>query len=70
MICIPSVTVGSGTAQINGFAFGEGDRLDLQGQSFTTSISADGDVLLTLSGSGTIEFNGIAPTNFSPGFAL
>ena len=54
-------------AAINGFAFGEGDRLDLQGQTFTTGTSADGDVVLTLSGGGTIELNGVAPGSFSPG---
>jgi hypothetical protein len=41
-----------------------------EGQTFTTGTSADGDVLLTLSGGGTIELNGVAPANFSPGFVL
>jgi hypothetical protein len=48
----------------------EGDRLALQGQTFTVGTSAGGDVLLTLSGGGTIEPNGVAPANFSPGFVL
>ena len=61
---------GSGNDQINGFVFGEGDRLDLQGQTFTHGTSADGDVLLTLSGGGTIELNGVAPAAFSPGFVV
>ena len=61
---------GSGSDQINSFAFGEGDRLDLQGQTFTTGTSADGDVVLQLSGGGTVELNGIAPGSFSPNFAL
>ena len=61
---------GSGNDQLNGFAFGEGDRLDLQGQTFTTGTSSDGDVLLTLSGGGTIELNGVAPAAFSPGFVV
>jgi hypothetical protein len=38
--------------------------------TFPNSISADGDVLLLLSGGGTIELNGVAPTNFSSGFVL
>ena len=63
--------MGSGNDQINGFSgSAEGDRLDLQGQTFTTGTSADGDVLLLLSGGGTIELNGVAPANFSPGFVL
>ena len=61
---------GSGADQINGFVFGEGDRLDLQGQAFTVGSSADGDVLLTLSGGGTIELNGVAPGSFAPGFVV
>jgi 2',3'-cyclic-nucleotide 2'-phosphodiesterase (5'-nucleotidase family) len=59
---------GPGSDQINGFCFDEGDRLDLQAQTFTQGASTDGDVLLTLSGGGTIELNGIAPANFSPTF--
>jgi hypothetical protein len=51
---------------INGFAFDESDRLDLQGQAFTLGPSADGDALLTLAGGGTVELNGVAPGSFSP----
>ena len=58
----------SGSDQINSFSFTDGDRLDLQGQTFTLGTAADGDVVLTLSGGGTIELNGIAPAAFSPGF--
>jgi Ca2+-binding RTX toxin-like protein len=61
---------GSGGDQVNGFSFADGDRLSLQGQTFTTSTSGDGDVVLTLSGGGTIELNGIAPGSFSPGFVV
>jgi serralysin len=65
-----SFATGSGSDQVNGFGFGEGDRLALQGQTFTAGASGDGDVLLTLSGGGTIELNGIAPGSFSPGFVV
>ncbi len=61
---------GSGSDLVDGFHFDDGDRLDLQGQTFTLGTSADGDVLLTLSGGGTIELNGVTPTNFSPGFVV
>jgi RTX calcium-binding nonapeptide repeat (4 copies) len=62
--------IGSGTDQINGFDFNDGDRLDLQGQAFATGASADGDVIVQLSGGGTVELNGIAPGAFSPSFVL
>ena len=46
----------------------EGDRLDLQGQSFTQSSTADGSILLTLSGGGTIMLAGV--TTFNAGFVV
>jgi hypothetical protein len=58
----------SGSDQLDGFGFAEGDRLDLQEQTFSLGTSGDGDVVLILSGGGTIELNGIAPAGFSPGF--
>jgi Ca2+-binding RTX toxin-like protein len=58
---------GSGADQVDGFSFAEGDRLDLQGQTFTLGTSADGDVVLVLSGGGTVELNGVPPAGFSPG---
>ena len=60
----------SGNDQVTGFSFEEGDRLSLQGQTFTLGTSADGDVVLTLSGGGTIELNGIAPGGFAPTFVV
>ena len=62
------LATGSGFDQINGFSVAEGDRIDLQGQTFTQAASGDGDLLLTLSGGGAIEFNGVAPASFLPGF--
>jgi polysaccharidase protein len=58
---------GSGNDQITGFVFDEGDRITLQGQGYTLGSAGDGDAVLILSGGGTIELNGIAPGNFSPG---
>jgi serralysin len=65
-----SFATGSGSDQVNGFNFAEGDRLAVQGQSFTTGTSGDGDVLITLSGGGTIELNGITAGSFSSGFVV
>ena len=62
--------VGSGSDHVGSFSFAEGDRLSLQGQTFTLGASADGDVLLTLSGGGAIELDGIAPGAFSPAFVV
>ena len=60
---------GSGNDQVNGFGFAEGDRLDLQGQTFTQAASGGRQpLLLTLSGGGTIELNGVTPGSFSPAF--
>jgi Ca2+-binding RTX toxin-like protein len=61
---------GSGADIIGDFNGAAGDRLSLQGQGYSLGTSADGDLLLLLSGGGTIELNGIAPANFSPGFVL
>ena len=60
----------SGNDQINGFNVAEGDRLDLLGQNFVQGAAGDGDTLLTLSGGGTIELNGIAAGSLAPGFVI
>lgn len=57
---------GSGADIIVDFNFAQGDRLDLQGQSYTAGTNAGGDVLLTLSGGGTILLSGV--TSFQGGF--
>ena len=57
----------SGHDQIDQFSFPDGDRLDVQGETFTPGTSGDGDVLLTLSGGSTIELNGVTPAGFAPG---
>ena len=61
---------GSGSDQVSGFSVADGDRLDLQGQSFTLGTAADGDVVLLLSGGGAIELNGVTPGSFAPGFVV
>jgi hypothetical protein len=40
----------------------------LEGQTFTAGASGDGDVLLTLSGGGTVELDGVAAGSFSGSF--
>jgi Ca2+-binding RTX toxin-like protein len=55
----------SGIDIVRDFSFAEGDRLDLMGQSFTQGKAADGSVVLTLSGGGTITLAGV--TTFSAG---
>jgi Ca2+-binding RTX toxin-like protein len=61
---------GSGADQIAGFLFGEGDRLDLLGQTYTRGAAGDGDTLLFLSGGGSIELNGVASGSFQAGWVL
>lgn len=57
---------GSGTDIVADFSFADGDRLDLQGQSYVTGTGAGGNVLLTLSGGGTILLSGVS--TFQAGF--
>ena len=61
---------GSGADQIVGFLFGEGDRLDLMGQTYTRGAAGDGDAVLFLCGGGSIELNGVASGSFQTGFVL
>ena len=61
---------GSGADVIGDFNGAAGDRLTLFGQTYVQGTSGDGDVLLTLSGGGTIELNGVAPAGFQPGFLV
>lgn len=58
--------IGSGDDLIFNFDASEGDRLDLQGQSYTVDHDAAGDVVLALSGGGEVTLVGIKalPTAF------
>ena len=64
------LATGSGVDQIFGFLFGEGDRLDLLGQSYTRGAAGDGDAVLFLSGGGSVELNGVASGSFQTGFVV
>jgi Ca2+-binding RTX toxin-like protein len=59
---------GAGADVVMNFNFGEGDRLDVQGQTHATSTAADGWALITLSGGGTIELVEITPAQISDSF--
>lgn len=58
----------SGVDIVQDFSFAEGDRPDLMGQSFTQGKAADGSIVLTLSGGGSITLAGV--TTFSAGFVI
>ncbi|GJE61123.1 hypothetical protein MPOCJGCO_3244 [Methylobacterium trifolii] len=60
----------SGHDVILGFAQGEGDRIDLRGQSYSFGTAADGSgsALLVLSGGGTIELAGITQGQVNASF--
>ncbi|MEE7476292.1 hypothetical protein [Methylobacterium hispanicum] len=49
---------GEGRDLVLGFSADQGDRLDLQGQSYTVATAADGSALLQLSGGGSVELAG------------
>jgi Ca2+-binding RTX toxin-like protein len=59
---------GSGADLIFGFNVGEGDRLDLQGQTRSVGTAGSGFALITLSGGGTIELNGITAGSVTSSF--
>ncbi|MEE7476271.1 calcium-binding protein, partial [Methylobacterium hispanicum] len=51
---------GSGRDTILGFSASQGDRIDLQGQSYVLSSTENGSALMTLSGGGVVLLEGIA----------
>ncbi|MGU3538785.1 calcium-binding protein [Methylobacterium sp. A54F] len=57
----------AGADLILGFDQASGDRLDLQGQTYTAGTAADGSVLLRLSGGGTVELSGVTAAQFGSG---
>ena len=58
----------SGDDRVAGFSQAEGDRLDLQGQSYVVGSSSDGFVRLTLSGGGTVALTGVNAAQINGGF--
>ncbi|MGU3537396.1 Ig-like domain-containing protein [Methylobacterium sp. A54F] len=57
----------SGRDLILGFSQSQGDRIDLQGQTYRVETSASGNTLLTLSGGGTVELSGVTRMAFGDG---
>lgn len=57
---------GSGSDRIVGFNAAEGDRLDLEGQTYLRGVTSDGSAALALSGGGTIRLEGV--TTIDDGF--
>ena len=63
--------VRSGADTIGDYSFSDGDRLDLQGQSYSLSVVNTGPTpitLITLSGGGTISLSGV--TSPAPGAVI
>jgi Ca2+-binding RTX toxin-like protein len=59
---------GSGADVVMNFSAAEGDRLDVQGQTYGISTAASGWAFITLSGGGTIEMVGITPPQMDDAF--
>ncbi|GJE59233.1 calcium-binding protein [Methylobacterium trifolii] len=58
----------SGRDFVLGFNQAEGDRLDLQGQSYTVVQQQFGNAELRLSGGGVVELSGIRPDQVNASF--
>ena len=59
---------GSGADLILGFDQASGDRIDLQGQTYSLGQDAQGNALLILSGGGTIDLVGVTQGQASASF--
>ena len=59
---------GSGADLILGFDQASGDRIDLQGQTYSLGQDAQGNALLILSGGGTIDLVGVTQGQVSASF--
>lgn len=58
----------SGADIVQGFSASEGDRLDLQGQTYVLSENSQGSAILTLSGGGSVTLAGVAASQVGTGF--
>ncbi len=60
--------VRSGNDSVTDFRFGQGDRIDLMGQTYSIHQTSNGNALLELSGGGSIQLQGISPDHVESGF--
>ncbi len=60
----------SGADLILGFSQSQGDRLVLSGQSYALGSAEDGDALLTLSGGGTVQLDGVTAAQFGAAYLV
>ncbi|MGU3540759.1 VCBS domain-containing protein [Methylobacterium sp. A54F] len=58
----------SGRDLILGFSQADGDRIDLQGQTYRVDTDTDGSARLTLSGGGTVDLRGVQASAVNAGF--
>ena len=57
----------SGNDLVRDFVQSDGDRLDLQGQTFVLGTAADGSAVLNLSGGGTVDLAGVQVSQVGAG---
>jgi Ca2+-binding RTX toxin-like protein len=62
--------IGSGSDVLQDFDFAEGDKIDLQGQTYTAGSDSDGDLVLSLSGGGTLTFEGLNTASLNSSWFL
>jgi Ca2+-binding RTX toxin-like protein len=58
----------SGMDIVNGFSSNEGDRLDLQGQTYILTQDANNNAVLTLSGGGMVTLAGVTANQIGAEF--
>ncbi|GJD82071.1 hypothetical protein [Methylobacterium gregans] len=60
----------SGADLIRGFSRQQGDRLAFSGQTYALGSAGNGDALLTLSGGGTVQLEGVTAEQFGAGYLV
>ncbi|GJE61738.1 hypothetical protein MPOCJGCO_3863 [Methylobacterium trifolii] len=60
--------LGSGTDVVTDFNQAAGDRIGLSGQGYAIGSTAGGAAILTLSGGGTVQLNGVTAAQVNSGF--
>lgn len=57
------LALGAGSGNHVVYGLGDTDEIDLDGQTYTSALNADGNLVLTLSGGGTLELFGVTDVN-------